>query len=102
VRQFFSKLGWQDGTSDLDLAITHAESDLTGNGLLPQSMYRDDPNRPNTLSDHTRNRMTLFSLNATAGSPAICFGRGTVYYRDSEKEHHQRRSQRGQRSAATT
>src|SRR5882762_8117974 len=25
VRQFFSKLGWQDGTSDLDLAITHAE-----------------------------------------------------------------------------
>src|SRR5439155_1169233 len=38
VRQFFSKLGWQDGTTDIDISITHAESDPTGNGLLPQSM----------------------------------------------------------------
>jgi iron complex outermembrane receptor protein len=85
VRQFFSKLGWQDGTSDLDLAITHVESDLTGNGLLPQSMVRDDPKQAYTLSDHTRNRMTLFSLNATRWLTGDLLWSSTVYYRKSEK-----------------
>src|SRR5258706_11196726 len=85
VRQFFSKLGWQDGTSDLDLAITHAESDLTGNGLLPQSLYRDDPKQAYTLSDHTRNRMTLCSLNATRWLTGDLLWSSTVYYRESEK-----------------
>ena len=85
VRQFFTKLGWQDGTSDLDLSITHAESDLTGNGLLPQSMVRDDPKQAYTLSDHTRNRMTLFSLNATRWLTGDLLWSSTVYYRQSEK-----------------
>jgi len=97
----FTKLGWQDGTSDLDLSITHAESDLTGNGLLPQSMVRDDPKQAYTLSDHTRNRMTLFSLNATRWLTGDLLWSSTVYYRQSEKSHDQRRPQRGQRSAAT-
>jgi outer membrane receptor protein involved in Fe transport len=85
VRQFFTKLGWQDGTSDLDLSITHAESDLTGNGLLPQSMVRDDPKQAYTLSDHTRNRMTLLSLNATRWLTGDLLWSSTVYYRESEK-----------------
>src|SRR5882672_11234450 len=85
VRQFFTKLGWQDGTTDIDLSITHAESDLTGNGLLPQSMVRDDPKQAYTLSDHTRNRMTLFSLNATRWLTGDLLWSSTVYYRQSEK-----------------
>jgi outer membrane receptor protein involved in Fe transport len=85
VRQFFTKLGWQDGTSDLDLSLTHAESNLTGNGLLPQSMLRADPKQAYTLSDHTRNRMTLFSLNATRWLTDDLLWSSTVYYRESEK-----------------
>jgi len=85
VRQFFSKLGWEDGTTDIDFSVTHADSDLTGNGLLPQSMYRDDPKQAYTLSDHTRNRMTLFSLNATRWLTGDLLLSGTAYYRDSEK-----------------
>jgi len=85
VRQFFSKLGWQDGTTDVDFSITHAESDLTGNGLLPQSMLRADPRQVYTLSDHTRNRMTLFSLNATRWLADDLLWSGTAYYRESEK-----------------
>ncbi len=85
VRQFFSKLGWQDGTTDIDFSITHAESDLTGNGLLPQSMVRDDPKQAYTLSDHTRNRMTLFTLNATRWLADDLLWSGTAYYRESEK-----------------
>jgi iron complex outermembrane receptor protein len=85
VRQFFSKLGWQDGTTDVDFSITHAESDLTGNGLLPQSMLLADPRQIYTLSDHTRNRMTLFSLNATRWLADDLLWSGTAYYRDSKK-----------------
>src|SRR5258708_36271519 len=63
VRQFFSKLGWQDGTTDIDFSITHAESDLTGNGLLPQSMVRDDRSEEHTSElqspDHLVCRLLL-------------------------------------------
>src|SRR2546428_3705311 len=85
VRQFFSKLGWQDGTTDIDISITHAESDLTGNGLLPQSMLRADPRQIYTLSDHTRNRMTLLTLNATRWLTGELLWSGTAYYRESGK-----------------
>ncbi len=85
VRQFFSKLGWQDGTTDVDFSITHADSDLAGNGLLPQSMLRADPKQVYTLSDNTRNRMTLFTLNATRWLARDLLWSGTAYYRKSEK-----------------
>jgi iron complex outermembrane recepter protein len=85
VRQFFSKLGWQDGTTDIDFSITHAETDLTGNGLLPQSMLRADPRQIYTLSDHTRNRMTLLTLNATRWLTGDLLWSSTAYYRESGK-----------------
>src|SRR5256885_11204185 len=59
----FSQSGSVDGTTDIDFSITHAETDLNGNGLLPRSMLRADPKQAYTLSDNTRNRMTLLSLN---------------------------------------
>ncbi|TMG75626.1 MAG: TonB-dependent receptor, partial [Betaproteobacteria bacterium] len=59
VRQLFAKLGWQDGTTDIDFSVTHAETDLGGNGLLPGSMAVTDPKQAYTLRDDTRNRMTL-------------------------------------------
>jgi outer membrane receptor protein involved in Fe transport len=85
VRQFFSKLGWQDGKTDIDFSITHAESDLSGNGLLPQSMLRADPRQAYTLRDNTRNRMTLFTLNATHWLSGDRLWSSTAYFRQSEK-----------------
>jgi outer membrane receptor protein involved in Fe transport len=85
VRQFFSKLGWQDGKTDIDFSITHAESDLTGNGLLPQSMYKSDPRQAYTLRDDTRNRMTLLTLNATRWLTTDLLWSNTAYIRHSEK-----------------
>jgi len=85
VRQFFSKLGWQDGTTDIDFSITHAETDLNGNGLLPQSMLRADPKQAYTLSDNTRNRMTLLSLNTTRWLTTDLLWSSTAYFRQSEK-----------------
>jgi outer membrane receptor protein involved in Fe transport len=85
VRQFFSKLGWEDGTTDIDFSITHAETDLGGNALLPQSMLRADPKQAYTLRDNTRNRMTLFTLNATRWLASDLLWSSTAYFRQSEK-----------------
>jgi len=85
LRQVFAKLGWQDGKTDVDFSITHADSDLTGNGLLPQSMVREDPRQAYTLRDNTRNRMTLFTLNTTRWLTGDLLWSSTAYYRESEK-----------------
>ena len=86
VRQLFAKVGWQDGKSDIDVSLTHAESDLTGNGLLPQTMYNADPRQAYTLLDNTRNRMTLLSLNATRWLTGETLWSSVAYYRDSAKK----------------
>jgi outer membrane receptor protein involved in Fe transport len=86
VRQFFAKGGWQDGKSDIDISITHAESDLTGNGLLPQTFYNADPRQAYTLRDNTQNRMTLLSLNATRWLTSDTLWSSVAYYRDSKKQ----------------
>jgi len=86
VRQFFAKAGWQDGKSDIDISVTHAESDLTGNGLTPQTLYNADPRQVYTLSDHTQNRMTLLGLNATRWLTTDLLWSNVAYYRDSGKK----------------
>jgi iron complex outermembrane receptor protein len=86
VRQFFAKTGWQDGKSDIDISITHAESDLSGNGLLPGTLYTADPKQAYTLSDNTQNRMTLLSLNATRWLTSDTLWSNVAYYRDSKKQ----------------
>src|SRR2546422_671636 len=85
VRQFFSKLGWEDGTTDIDFGITHGETDVGGNGLLPQSMLRADPNHAYTLRDNTRNPITLLPLNATRWLSGDRLWSSTAYFRQSEK-----------------
>ena len=86
VRQFFAKGGWQDGTSDIDVSVTHAESDLSGNGLLPGTLYAADPRQAYTLRDNTQNRMTLLSLNATRWLTSELLWSNVAYYRDSGKK----------------
>jgi outer membrane receptor protein involved in Fe transport len=86
VRQLFAKVGWEDGRSDIDISITHAESDLTGNGLLPQSMYVADPRQAYTLRDDTQNRMTLLAVNATRWLTSELLWSNVLYYRDSGKK----------------
>src|SRR2546421_2599924 len=85
VRQFFSKLGWEDGTTDVDFSITHGETDVGGNALLPQSMLRADPKQAYTLRDNTRNRMTLFTLSATRWLASDLLWSSTAYFRQSDK-----------------
>jgi iron complex outermembrane receptor protein len=86
VRQLFAKAGWQDGKSDIDISVTHAESDLTGNGLLPGTMYSADPKQAYTLLDNTQNRMTMLAVNATRWLTSDLLWSNVLYYRDSGKK----------------
>jgi iron complex outermembrane receptor protein len=85
VRRFFAKIGRQDGTSDVDIALTHAESELSGNGLLPRSMASADPRQAYTRGDTSTGRMTLLSLNATRWLTAGVLWSGVAYWRSSDR-----------------
>ena len=86
VRQLFAKVGWQDGKSDIDFSVTHAQSDLSGNGLLPGSFYAADPRQAYTLRDSTQNRLNLFTVNATRWLTSDLLWSNVAYYRDSRKQ----------------
>jgi len=62
VQQLFTKLGWRNETSDLSLTVNYANSDLIGNGLLPDSMYEDHRESIFTHPDQTRNRLGQIAL----------------------------------------
>ena len=82
VRQFFGKLGWRSGATDLKLTLVHADNQLSGNGLQEQRVLALDRTSVYTKPDLTQNRSTLLSLAAShAFSDALQFS-GTAYYRD--------------------
>ncbi len=63
VKQLFAKVGHQTGDTDFDLSITHAETDLTGNGVLPRSMLEQRREQIYTYPDNTKNDLTMVALN---------------------------------------
>lgn len=65
VDQIFARLSRQHGPLDWDLAYTGADTDVTGNGLLPESMLVARRASIFTRPDTTRNRMDMLSLNAS-------------------------------------
>ena len=64
VGQFFGKLGWQGMATDVSLSLAHANTDLIGNGLLPESMLAARRRAIFTHPDQTANRMTQLALSA--------------------------------------
>ena len=62
VNQLFGKLSHHDGPLEMDLAWTHATTDLTGNGLLPESMLQARREAVFTQPDRTQNRLDLLNL----------------------------------------
>ena len=50
VRQLFGKFAWTTDTTDVALTLAHADNDLIGNGLIPESM-------------HHRSRQAIFTLS---------------------------------------
>lgn len=84
VRQVFGKVGWETDTSDLDLAITHGDTDLTGNGVLPESMLEQRREQIFTYPDNTKNKMTMVNLSGSHWLNGKFLLSGLVYHRDNK------------------
>ncbi len=64
VKQLFVKGGAHLGDLSWSLSLTHADNDLIGNGLLPESMVEQRRTQVYTRPDQTKTKMTMLTLNA--------------------------------------
>lgn len=83
LNQYFGKISHRSSKHELDLSVTHAKSDLIGNGLTPQSFYDDRRASIFTRPDNSQNRMTMVALNGAYWLDDIHKLSGTVYVRQN-------------------
>jgi iron complex outermembrane receptor protein len=81
VNQFFGKISHRTAKHELDLNLTHANSDLIGNGLTPLSFYEQRRKSIFTSPDNTRNKMTMVSLTGGYWLDDVHMLSGTIYVR---------------------
>jgi len=63
VQQLFVKGGAHVGDLSWSLSLTHADNDLIGNGVLPESMLERSRTQIYTRPDQTKTKMTMLTLN---------------------------------------
>lgn len=83
VKQIFSKVGWQDDKSNLDLTLSLADNRINGiQGLPLEQLY----NRTQAYSvpDHINNRMEMIALNGSHFISDDKLVSGNVYFRHVE------------------
>jgi outer membrane receptor protein involved in Fe transport len=81
VGQLFGKIGHQTDTTDLDLSLTLGDTDLTGNGVAPESMLDQRREQVFTVPDNTRNEMAMLNLSGSHRLSEQNLLSGLVYYR---------------------
>ena len=82
VRQLFGALGWQETKREIKLTVSHANTDLTGNGLQERRLLDRDFESVYTKPDTTNNRATLVSVAARGSARNNLTLSGNAYYRD--------------------
>ena len=83
VGQLFGKFAWTTADTDLALTLAHADNQLVGNGLVPESLAERRRAAIFTHPDRTENRSTLVALS---GSHWLNYSdqiSGTLYLRDT-------------------
>lgn len=84
VTQLFAKFGHRDALNDVSLGITYGNTDLTGNGVAPESFLDDEREQIFTIPDTTEKQMWMLNL---AGGRVLNDRyqlRGNVYYRSND------------------
>jgi iron complex outermembrane receptor protein len=82
VRRVFGKLGWSpNALTDISLSMTHADNELAGNGLVPESIYAERRKAVYTYPDVTEPRLSFLKLAATHQLDDAWTLSGNVYYR---------------------
>ncbi len=76
----FAKTGWQTDTTDLDLSYTYADTNIFGNGAIPESLLafrREQSYTP----DLTHNLLHFVNLTGSQSLSKHLLLTGNVYYR---------------------
>ena len=81
AKNIFGKLGWRGDRTDLKLTYSHANTDLNGNGLSPQSFLRRDYKSVFTWPDNTRNQSNFVNLQWDHYFTDDVAFSGNAYYR---------------------
>jgi len=81
VRQFFSKLRWQDARTTLGLTSAYANNSLTGNGVQEQRFLDRAYESVYTQPDNTQNKSPLVIVSATRVLTGRVSIAGESYYR---------------------
>jgi outer membrane receptor protein involved in Fe transport len=86
VKQIFSKLGWQNDTSRLELSYTGADNNMIGNGLIQEELIEDFGRKTiNTSPDQTKNTLSFFNLNGSHFINDATQLTANTYYRQSKR-----------------
>ncbi|CAN1505302.1 CirA Outer membrane receptor proteins, mostly Fe transport [Methylophilaceae bacterium] len=86
VKQIFSKLGWQNDTSRLELSYTGADNNLIGNGLVQEEFLENLGRKAiNTSPDQTKNTLSFFNLNGSHFINDATQLTANTYYRKSKR-----------------
>jgi outer membrane receptor protein involved in Fe transport len=86
VKQIFSKLGWQNETSRLELSYTGADNNMIGNGLVQEELIEDFGRKAiNTSPDQTKNTLSFFNLNGSHFINDSTQLSANTYYRKSKR-----------------
>jgi outer membrane receptor protein involved in Fe transport len=80
VNQLFGKVGWQNETSDLDLSVALADTDLEGTQALPRSMM-NDRKQAYTWPDSIGNNLVMVNLKGSHFLSDDKLVAGNLYYR---------------------
>lgn len=80
-QQLFSKLGWHGENTDLKLSYAYANTDLNGNGMVPESFLRRDRDSVYTYPDNTQNESHFLNLELSHYFTDNVVLSGNTYYR---------------------
>lgn len=87
VRQFFSKVGWQNETTKIDLSYTNANNDMIGNGLVQREFMQNlGRSAIHTRPDQTKNTLSFLNLSASHWLNNDVMFTGNAYYRNSKRK----------------
>ncbi len=81
VGQLFAKVGKRAETYEVDVSVTGANTDLVGNGLVPQSFLAQTQTGIFTRPDQTKNQLALLNVSGNALLEGGSQLAGTVYFR---------------------
>ncbi|HZV55807.1 MAG TPA: TonB-dependent receptor [Rhodocyclaceae bacterium] len=82
VNQLFAKLSHRRGGLELDLGVTGTDSDITGNGLVPETMLADRRATVFTKPDTARTRVGMVTLSSRYWLDDKARLSATTYYRE--------------------